>query len=258
MSFLLQKEFDIDRIVAAASLALYGGTYDLNLEEENNYHDFIRIMANLGWPAFLDGDIDFHVEIIKLYKEDSLTGIYSAIFNHYNSVYIEELQTQLEESRIIDKLRLPLFKEALLLYNLGYYYGCITIMLSQIVGIIKDIETFLSSFGIKYDDNNNKLLNSRYHISDRSEKGRIVAALLEGKNCNDLQGEYLYLIGYFRTKIFSNKLDESDMLKHVNRNMIFHSEQLTFGTKEQALKIILCIDSLCWLADVLYQQYFLK
>ena len=98
------------------------------------------------------------------------------------------------------------------------------------------------------------MLSTRYRVSKKSEKGKTIATLLEGKDKNDEQGEYLYLIGYFRNKIFSNKLEVGDLTTQVNRHMIFHGEQLTFGTKEQALKLILCIDSLCWIAEVLYNK----
>lgn len=124
-------------------------------------------------------------------------------------------------------------------------------MMSQIVGIVKDIEDFLIRNGSSYNPKNEELLSSRYHVTKNSEKGKTIVTLLEGKDLNDEQGEYLYLIGYFRNKIFSNKLETYDLTSQVNRHMIFHGEQLTFGSKEQALKLILCIDSLCWIAEVL-------
>ena len=59
------------------------------------------------------------------------------------------------------------------------------------------------------------------------------------------------LIGYFRSIIFSDKLDESRLDTDVSRNMVFHGEQLTFGSKDQALKLIICIDSLWWVSELL-------
>lgn len=39
--------------------------------------------------------------------------------------------------------------------------------------------------------------------------------------------------------------------KHVNRNKLCHGAQLNYGTKEHALKTILCIDALAWIAEVI-------
>ncbi len=240
-------EFDIDKIVEAIMLAM-------DKQQEQNYHDYIRIMAEIGWPAYLDGDFDFHERIIKFYENKLFDKIEEAIYTHYNDIYIDELQERLEKSLIIKNARNHIFKEAFLLYKLGYYYGCVASLMTQVIGVIKDIENYFIQNGAAYAEKNIKLLSSRYKVSENSEKGKLIATLLEGKDLNDEQGEYWYLIGYFRNKIFRDKLDDCELSTQVNRNMIFHSNQLSFGSKEQALKLIICIDSLCWISEVIYDK----
>lgn len=252
LSFIkFNSEFNPERIVEAVIRSVPERELNMSELEMANYHDYIRIMAEIEWPAFLDGDSDFHEEIIRLYNEGLFDKIKETIYEHYDAVYIKDLQDQLEVSCVIKEGRIPILKEAFLLYHLGYFYGSVTLMMSQIIGIVKDIEDFLIRNGSSYNPKNEELLSSRYHVTKNSEKGKAILTLLEGKDLNDEQREYLYLIGYFRNKIFSNKLEGSDLTAQVNRNMIFHGEQLTFGSKEQAFKLILCIDSLCWIAEVL-------
>lgn len=252
LSFIkFNAEFDPERIVEAVIRAVPEHELDMSELEKINYHDYIRKMAEIEWPAFLDGDVDFHEQIIRLYNEGLFEKIKETIYNHYDAIYIKDLQDQLEASSVIKEGRIPILKEAFLLYHLGYFYGSVTLMMSQIIGIVKDIEDFLIQNGSSYNPKNEELLSLRYHVTKNSEKGKTILTLLEGKDLNDEQREYLYLIGYFRNKIFSHKLEVCDLTSQVSRHMIFHGEQLTFGSKEQALKLILCIDSLCWIAEVL-------
>lgn len=244
-------EIDIDKIVDAVLAAMPESDFELSKEERKNYNRFIRIMSEIEWPAYMDGDIDFHETIINLYENGTIEDVIVAVHEHYNSDYIDDLHKRLEESDVINKKRVPIIKEVLELYKLGYYYGTVTTLLSQIIGLVKDIEVFCNKNRIQFNPENEKILFNRYKVSKNSEKKRIIATLLEGKDRNDEEREYLYLIGYFRSIIFSDKLDESRLDTDVSRNMVFHGEQLTFGSKDQALKLIICIDSLWWVSELL-------
>lgn len=250
-------EIDTDVISKAILTQLPKFEFDFILSEveKSNYRQYIRNMSEIGWPAYMDGDLDFHKTINALFKDGKYEEIIEAIYAHYDSNYIDELSNQIQESYVIKKERVPIILEALELYNLGYYYGSVTTLLSQIIGIVKDIECFCKEKNIQFNPENEKLLLSRYNVSKNSDKKRIIAALLEGMDRNDEEREYLYLIGYFRSIIFHNDLKyESQLTTDVNRNMVLHGEQLTFGSKEQALKLIICIESLCWVSEVLSED----
>ena len=75
--------------------------------------------------------------------------------------------------------------------------------------------------------------------------------VMEGKSLDDDQNEYGFLLGYLRFKTFRTHIPEKEMERHVNRNMLCHGVQLNYGTKEHALKTILCIDALAWVAEVI-------
>lgn len=143
LSFIkFNAEFDPERIVEAVIRAVPEHELDMSELEKANYHDYIRIMAEIEWPAFLDCDFEFHEQIIRLYNEGLFEKIKETIYNHYDAIYIKDLQDQLEASSVIKEGRIPILKEAFLLYQLGYFYGtasgifvmvkCITNLVIQI------------------------------------------------------------------------------------------------------------------------------
>lgn len=96
--------------------------------------------------------------------------------------------------------------------------------------------------------------DSRYTNFDSEwsavEKGKLIKILLEAKDVNGNDREYDYLMGYFRTKFLGSKLTEKELSTHPNRHAFCHGEQYEYGTKEHALKSVLCIDTLEYVASV--------
>ena len=245
---------NIDELIKAAFESTFATDSTMSKKERQTYHYYIRIIAELGWPAYNDADFDFHKHIVDLVETEQYEKIEDAIYDHYDAVYIQELQEILEDAPLINSGRLPILKEAFLLYNLGYYYGSVALLISQIGGIAKDIERELLNNGVCFDPDNEKLLESRYRVTRTSEKGKVIMALLENYKYNDEEKENLYSIGYFRSIVFNDQLKGEDLLHHTSRHMLLHGEQLTFGSKEQALKLILCVDILYNAAYVLYNE----
>ena len=139
--------FDMEKIAAAVEKAMQSTSYydRLTDEEQENYHSYVRIMAELDWPAYINGDTIFHQMIIDSYASNGRQGVESAIYDYYGALYLKNLEDQLASSEVIKKERLPLFHEAFLLYQLGYYYGSVAILITQIIGITADIEKFLKN-----------------------------------------------------------------------------------------------------------------
>lgn len=245
--------YDIEKIEAAIMRAcetIY--IKDRYTDEElGNYHDYVRIMAELDWPAYINGDSVFHRMILDRYESEGETGVVSAIYDYYGALYLKELEEQLAESDVIKKERLPLFHEAFLLYQLGYYYGAVAILINQIVGITADIEKFLKNNNASYDPKTLELMEKRYRVTSSTDTGRVMTAVVEGKNIDDDEGEYGYLLGYLRFKVFNTHMPKDETQKHTNRHLLCHGAQLNYGTKEHALKVILCIDALMWVAEVI-------
>lgn len=246
-------DFDIEKIAAAIKAAFESESYDdsFTRDELENYHKYIRIMAELDWPAYINGDPDFHKEIINSYETEGSPSVESAIFDYYGALYLKGLEDQLAESKVIKQERLPLFHEALLLYQLGYYYGAVAILTTQLIGITADIERFLKANHASYNPQTLELIKKRYRLTNTNDTSRVMTAVVEGMTIDDDENKYGFLLGYLRFKIFHNHMPKSETEKHVNRNMLCHGSQLNYGTREHALKVILCIDALAWIAEVI-------
>lgn len=208
-------------------------------------------MAELDWPAYINGDTDFHREIITSYETHGASGVESAIYDYYGALYLKDLEDELAASKVINQERLPLFHEALLLYQLGYYYGAVAILTTQLIGITADIECFLKKNNASYSPKTLEIINKRYRLTNTNDTSRVMTAVVEGMTIDDDQNEYGYFLGYLRCKIFHTHMPKADTEKHVNRNKLCHGSQLNYGTKEHALKVILCVDALTWVAEVI-------
>ena len=245
--------FDIEKIVAAVEKAWQSSSHNefYTQEEHQNYHRYVRILAELEWPAYINGDTAFHTLIIDRYETDGEKGVKEEIYRYYGALYLKDLEEQLSASSVINRERLPLFHEALLLYQLGYYYGSVAILTPQIVGITAYIEKHLKMNNTSYDPETLRLIKKRYGFDHTNDTSRVMTAVLEGKSLDDDQNEYGFLLGYLRFKTFHTHIPEKEMERHVNRNMLCHGAQLNYGTKEHALKTILCIDALAWVAEII-------
>ena len=254
--FMRDREIiiNIDKLVEAIFAGIPSLDITMSPKQRQTYHSYIRIMNEFGWPAYNDSDFEFHKQIVELYETGQSEKIDSAIYDHYDTAYLQQLQESMEDTPLINSDRLPGLKEAFALYNLGLYRGCVALLITQIGGIVKDIEQELLKNNIHFDPHNEKLLESQCIASKGSEKWKVIMTLLEVGKYNDEEGESEYSIEYFRSIIFKNHLKGDDLFHHTNRHMVVHGEQLTFGSKEQALKLILCIEILYDTADVLYSE----
>lgn len=249
-------DFSISKISLAIQKAFEATAADSYFEwsteeERENYQTFVRIMAELDWPAYLEYDPDLHSEIISCVEDEDAEGITDALYSHFGALFLKELEERFEESEVIRAERLPAIREALLLYQLGYYYGAVAILITQMEGILSDIDEYIIRTGRAYDEKNLRLIDTRYKVSNRNEKGLVVKTLLEAKDVDGVAGEYDYLIGYLRMKVLGNNLSEEDLSEHANRHAICHGKQCNYGSKEHALKTILCIAALEYAADVI-------
>lgn len=244
ISLAIQRAFD-----TTAADSYFGWSTE---EERENYRTYVRIMAELDWPAFLEYDPDLHSEIISCVEDGDAEGITDALYHHFGALFLKELEGRFEESEVIRSERLPAIRQAFLLYQLGYYYGAVAILITQMEGILSDINEYITHTGRAYDEKNLRLLDTRYGgVKGWSEKGLAIKALLEAKDADGVAGEYDYLIGYLKAKTLDGTPSEEDLAEHANRHKICHGKQCNYGSKEHALKTILCIAALEYAADVI-------
>ena len=241
-------------MVAAVECVFQAEAYRDQLHVNKDYYMYVRIMAALDWPAYINGDTSFHQRILKCYEEEDLEGLEAEIYDFYDAQYLKDLEDRISGLNVIKIDRLPLIREALLLYQLGYYYGTVAVLITQILGITADIKKYLEKNNNSYSGETLELIKKRYGLNNQNDMSRVMTAVVESKLVDDEQNEYDFFLGYLRFIVFGNRVGPEETEKHVNRHMVCHGAQLNYGTKEHALKTILCVDSLVWVAEVIYSN----
>ena len=247
--------YDMDKIIAAIEKACHE---EMVREQEENaecYRKYISIMRNLGWPAYLNPDTDFHEEIVDLFEAGEYEKLEKAIIDHYDHLYLVDLEKALSDSCVIRGERVASLSQALLLYQLRYYYGAVAIITPQLIGIVRDLEIFMETNSLDFNPVNISEIESGCGLEVTSEKGRILKAVLEGRDINDEQGEYDHLSNYLRFKVFENKMSPEDTGQHVNRHLLSHGIQVNYGTRNHALRVIMCLDALVYITQVIAEEY---
>lgn len=258
MRFLTRTDeiyYDIAKIIAAVESAHQAELAAEREVEAEQYRKFISVMRKLGWPAFLDGDSDFHGKIVEAFEEGRSEEVENLIYEHYDHLYLVGLEERISESEVIKGDRISSLSEALLLYQLRYYYGAVAIITPQLIGIVSDLEKYMEEKSIEFNPLNIYEIETGCGLQSNSEKGRVLKAVLEGKDINDEQGEYDCLTNYLRFKIFENRMNDEDTKHHVSRHLLSHGIQVNYGTKNHALRVIMCLDALVWITQVISEEY---
>ncbi len=219
--------------------------------EAEQYRKYISVMKKLEWPAYLDGDTDFHNMIVDSFEDGKIDEIEKIVFERYDHLYLVELEERISNSTVIKDERLSSLSEALLLYQLRYYHGAVAIITPQLIGIVSDLEGYMEENSLEYNPANVSEIEHGCGLQSNSEKGRVLKAVLEGRDLNDEQGEYDCLTHYLRFKVFENRMSDEDTANHVNRHLFSHGIQVNYGTRSHALRVIMCLDALVWITYVI-------
>ena len=246
---------DYDRSVIAKAVEIFCGTANVSQAEElENYRNYLRVMAELDWPAFFEYDPFFHKTILRCVEDNDMERLLLTLYERFDSAYLRDLERRLYASQVIVGQRMQPIREAFRLYRHKYYYGCGSILVDQMEGVIKDISEYVSTHTAGYSERTLDLVESRYKVTSRSEKGQVITALLEAQESSQILWEFDYMIGYFRMKFFGNRMTPEEWEENVNRHDVTHGNQCNYGTRDHALRLILCLDALVYVAEILSQD----
>ncbi|MCD7950512.1 MAG: hypothetical protein LUG12_09670 [Erysipelotrichaceae bacterium] len=218
---------------------------------------YLMALKDYKWPLYSLNDSDFIDVILDLSeKRVSQNVMDETVIAILTNDYIKNLNFKFNyqnESRNWS----PILDEIIISYLHGLYFSSTSLSMCAISGLINDLFT-------KYDD----------YLEENKENLNILADFLELSN-NDLNSKNkdekrkLALIvndidiGYFRWQnalyyifkdVYTSKTKNYDSNQPC-RNLICHGNQINYGTKEHALKAILCIDIVIWLDNYMYEKY---
>lgn len=239
-----------------------------SLANLSHYSEIIYLLDNVGWPFFRfveDSDYDIFKPILD--EEDILTkkeNVTKYIFDVCDMGFIKSILNDWLTSKIINKDRKKLFEEAIKCYQLELYAACVSLLSTQLGGVITDIYNYAKKNNIEIDKYFFCILYKEFHPKDTTSDNEILNKMEYGEKnqlialcCSDYEYCIVWeiMIRYIINVIYisgKNDFDDSQPC----RNKICHGEQMNFNTKEHALKCILVLDLIINFSDNLLNNTF--
>ena len=209
---------------------------------------YISIEADAKWPVFHLNDKLLNREFMEECENNNADlrkeKLFELVDKHCNQSFWADRTNRWKKSKIIKAERMPLFEEALILYNQGFYYGTTTILICQIYGIAGDISSYIKKQGFELSDGEKMALSKHYSIAYQDidkEKGKLLQSLYFVYSGAFIWGK---MYSYLRDEILCSSESKERWATQPLRNKICHGDQINFGTREHALKALLITDML--------------
>lgn len=220
---------------------------------------FLTVLDEMEWPLYLIFSDELMAKVNKQ-REMSMSS-QTLIFEYCNNEFLDRLENDWNDSFVIQIERLPILKEAVLLYKKENYYGVVSIMMCQLMGIITDTYNMQRSYGKDFTledittafesynpgKNARKYINTKNENYKRKEKNQLLWFVSDAKEGFHY---WVHAVRYIYNTILTSDDNMSESMNPC-RNKICHGEQLNFGTKEHGLKAILTVDMMIRLAESL-------
>ena len=222
----------------------------------------LQILKDEQWPYFFEIDDTFAEQLIAINQDcDGYSLLVrDLIFEFCNDDFIDDELLFWNDSYILDESRLKLLSQALNLYKVNEFAGCVSLLVCQFNGIINQIYDLQSSgelyadesvFLELYQDTHpfaspkdiEKIRNGKV-FKEKVKVLKAIASVDEGPFYVQAFQEYLSNI------IFASG-DKTVIGIHPCRNKICHGELTEINNKECALKAILVTDMLLQLGEFL-------
>lgn len=220
-------------------------------EETRNHFKFMELASTIGFPVFFEIDTELQDKIISLcgdYEEENypIKEIEQCIYEYYNhDTLIKMLDTWYEQEWISFERKKAL-KEAVEVYEKGYYFSTGSVMMCQLGGLINelfDATNFTSIVPLEDRENINTLYNVR---KIDSEKAKVLQMMsIQDNGIFQWYKSADYMMNY----TYSSTEDIARFAHDPGRHKICHGAQTNYGTREHALKAILVVDIVIQLGD---------
>lgn len=229
-------------------------------------YKYLSLYCRADWPLFLIDNEELRLAMDPFIDAEELEpeALTEAITAYIDRVGIETISNQWNDYAFIEDDRMRILLEAIQLYNQGYYYGCTSILMCQIAGIISSSYNGLLGDGKEPNVRGIRLLYQSYNDGKELNTGtenKIVSGDKRAPEKQlllcmlaDVDSGLLYwkaAVDYLYNIVFTS---DNDKDKHACRNKICHGIQLNYGDKEHALKAVLSIDLAIKLANYYYES----
>ncbi|MCD7892356.1 MAG: hypothetical protein LUG60_01520 [Erysipelotrichaceae bacterium] len=220
---------------------------------------YLMALKDYKWPLYSLNDSDFIDVILDFSEKEVFQNVMDeTIISILTNDYIQNLNFKFNHQDE-SKNWSPILDEIIISYLQGLYFSSTTLSMCTISGIINDLFEKYDDYLEKSRENLNiladflELSNNDLNSKNKDEKRKLALIV------NDID------MGYFRWQnalyyIFKDVYTSKNKNYDPNqpcRNMICHGIQTNYGTKEHALKAILCIDIVIWLDNYMYNKYMI-
>lgn len=208
-----------------------------------NRRKFIDIVAHCNMPVYFETDTELQDLILDICQNSEEKypkhEVENCVMDYYTADRLEDLLQYWFSKKWIEPEHKNALKEAVKLYELGFYWGCSCILLSQVNGLITELYD-ATNVKTKMPKTEQMKLLRVYNIENpTSEKAKGI--LMIGMQQNGIYGWYKFA-KYFKDFTYSNKKNKAHYQFDPGRNRCCHGKQLNLGEKLIALKSILTID----------------
>lgn len=208
-----------------------------------NRRKFIDIVAHCNMPVYFETDTELQDLILDICQNSEEKypkhEVENCVMDYYTADRLEDLLQYWFSKKWIESEHKNALKEAVKLYELGFYWGCSCILLSQVNGLITELYD-ATNVKTKMPKKEQMKLLRVYNIENpTSEKAKGI--LMIGMQQNGIYGWYKFA-KYFKDFTYSNKKNKAHYQFDPGRNRCCHGKQLNLGEKLIALKTILTID----------------
>lgn len=204
---------------------------------------FTTIVAHCNMPVYFETDTELQDLILDICQNSEEKypkhEVENCVMDYYTADRLEDLLQYWFSKKWIEPEHKNALKEAVKLYELGFYWGCSCILLSQVNGLITELYD-ATNVKTKMPKTEQMKLLRVYNIKNpTSEKAKGI--LMIGMQQNGIYGWYKFA-KYFKDFTYSNKKNKAHYQFDPGRNRCCHGKQLNLGEKLIALKSILTID----------------
>jgi hypothetical protein len=199
--------------------------FDIFNERHKHFSEFTKYGWYVSPNIFRELDIEeysYTIDSLNLKKEIEISNLLSSNFERNKILIFDEIIEFLPN-------RKDIVSEIYKAYESEYYFACINLCYAQTDGISNEF------FNYGFFDTEDKELKIKSYVFNQSLSSYIASQLKQDRN---------EITRYVKKEVDDKSFDAGSY----NRHLVLHGHSLRYGTKLNAVRAVLLLDFVCFLA----------